>query len=256
MEHILVNLFHHSEEVPVVREVAPWIEFRFAPGVAGDEYPIEEVVALLERQTHRRQIKTHLPLDCLPYHPEVRYLVVGRDARDACMSFFNHERALGRFDKKRTFGDYWREWIAKVENDPPPSRDGAHPLFDYYQQWWDFKNLENVLLIHFNDMKTNPIREIGRLARFVEAEATDEILNDVQEATSFSTMKANAEKLLPDMSHIKGGAKAFINKGTNGRWREALSNEDQLLYEPVALRSANPECRSWIEGTSDCQVSK
>jgi aryl sulfotransferase len=76
MEHILVNLFHHGEEVPVVRDVAPWLEFRFAPGIPGGEYPAEEAIALLERQTHRRQIKTHLPLNCLPYYPAVRYIVV------------------------------------------------------------------------------------------------------------------------------------------------------------------------------------
>ena len=250
MEHILVNLFHYGKEVPVVRDVAPWIEFRLAPGIPGGEHPVEEVIVFLDQQTHQRQIKTHLPLNCLPYHPEVRYLVVGRDARDACMSFFNHERALGRFDEKRTMGDYWREWIAKVEDDPPPSCNGAHPLFDYYQQWWDFRKLENILLVHFNDMKRNPIQEIERVARFVGYEATDEVLNDVHEATSFSTMKANAEQLLPDMSHIKGGASAFINKGTNGRWREALSKEDQQLYEPIAGRSASPECRSWIEAGS------
>jgi aryl sulfotransferase len=40
----------------------------------------------LDAQKHRRFIKTHLPLDGLPFHPQVKYLVVGRDARDVFMS--------------------------------------------------------------------------------------------------------------------------------------------------------------------------
>lgn len=251
MEHILVNLIHQGEEVPVVRDVAPWMELRVDPGMAGDEYPVEEVVALLERQVHRRQIKTHLPLSCLPYHREVRYVVVGRDARDACVSLYSHERALGRFSETPTIGDYWREWIAKVEDNPAPSRDGAHPLFDFYQQWWEFRHLENVLLVHFSDLLASPIQEIGRVAGFVGVEASDEVLKRVREATSFSTMKANAETLLPDMSHLKGGAGIFINEGTNGRWREVLTTEDQQLYEAVASRGAGSACRAWLEARTE-----
>ena len=44
----------------------------------------------LEAQQHRRFIKTHLPLDGLPFYSQVKYLVVGRDARDVFMSLWNH----------------------------------------------------------------------------------------------------------------------------------------------------------------------
>jgi aryl sulfotransferase len=35
-------------------------------------------------------MKSHLPLDALPYYPQVKYIVVGRDARDVFMSFWDH----------------------------------------------------------------------------------------------------------------------------------------------------------------------
>ena len=59
--------------------------------------------------------------------------------------------------------------------------------------------------------------------------------------------EGQCEKLLPDMNHFKGGANTFINKGTNGRWRAPLTEDDHQLYEPAAVRSASPMCRSWIE---------
>ncbi len=42
--------------------VSYWLESRFAP--------IEEVIAQLEAQQHRRFVKTHLALDGLPFYPQ------------------------------------------------------------------------------------------------------------------------------------------------------------------------------------------
>lgn len=58
----------------------------------------------IESQTHRRFLKSHLPLDALPIYDEVRYIHVARDGRDACMSLMNHysslsKEALDDFDK-------------------------------------------------------------------------------------------------------------------------------------------------------------
>ena len=43
---------------------------------------LDDVVADLDAQTHRRFIKTHTPLDGLPHDPRVTYIGVGRDPRD------------------------------------------------------------------------------------------------------------------------------------------------------------------------------
>ena len=52
-------------------------------------FPLELVLTALERQTHRRSIKTHLPLDSLLFDRRVKYVYVGRDPRDVFMSFWN-----------------------------------------------------------------------------------------------------------------------------------------------------------------------
>jgi hypothetical protein len=58
--------------------VSPWLD--------GNICPIEEVVATLDAQHHRRFIKTHTPLDGLVLDDRVTYIAVGRDPRDAAMS--------------------------------------------------------------------------------------------------------------------------------------------------------------------------
>ena len=44
------------------------------------------VMADLDEQPHRRFIKSHSPLDGLPYEEAVTYVCVGRDPRDVAIS--------------------------------------------------------------------------------------------------------------------------------------------------------------------------
>ena len=62
---------------PVIA-MSPWIEAQFDP--------IDEVLARLEAQPHRRFIKTHTPADGIPFFSGAKYVFVARDGRDAFMS--------------------------------------------------------------------------------------------------------------------------------------------------------------------------
>ena len=62
--------------------ISPWIDAQFAP--------IEDYLKQVEAQQHRRFIKTHTPLDGIPYYENCTYLVVFRDPRDAFCSGINH----------------------------------------------------------------------------------------------------------------------------------------------------------------------
>jgi len=61
-------------------------------------------------------------------------------------------------------------------------------------------------------------------------------------------MRANAEKSDPLYDDFwEGGAKTFFNRGTNGRWRDVLSEDELALYDAAAKRELTPDCRSWLE---------
>jgi len=55
-----------------------------------------------------------------------------------------------------------------------------------------------------------------------------------------------------------GGTKTFINKGTNGRWRDTLTASESTEYEAKALAELGPECARWlatgegVEGRRGC----
>ena len=65
---------------------SPWIDARFVP--------LDDLLAQLDAQEHRRYIKTHSPADCVPIFEECKYITVYRDGRDALMSWANHRGAM------------------------------------------------------------------------------------------------------------------------------------------------------------------
>src|ERR1700675_5024289 len=67
-------------------EISPWGDARFMG-------PLDAMLATLDAQRHRRFIKSHLAADGVPFFPQAKYVVVGRDTRDVFMSFFNHYSA-------------------------------------------------------------------------------------------------------------------------------------------------------------------
>ena len=60
-------------------------------------------------------------------------------------------------------------------------------------------------------------------------------------------MKGHAELSAPlEGAFWEGGARTFIHKGTNGRWRDVLSPEESRKYEDMALRTLGPACARWL----------
>src|SRR6476646_43231 len=76
-------LLFDSPELPAsIDELSPWLDMKHRTE--------RDVFAQLAAQEHRRFIKTHTPLDGVPVREEVTYVVVGRDPRDAMVSFEPH----------------------------------------------------------------------------------------------------------------------------------------------------------------------
>ena len=103
------------------------------------------------------------------------------------------------------------------------------------------------MLIHFDDMKSDLAGSIRRISSFLEISASEELLATVTAQSTFEYMKANAEKVTPDGgASWKGGAATFMNKGTNGRWRDVLRADEIADYEARALSELGPECAAWL----------
>jgi len=261
-QEIVRQLIFYGQAAPerdeiALREISPWLEWRLTP--------LDVAMGQLEAQQHRRFIKSHLPLDGLPYFPQVKFVVVGRDARDTAMSLWNHYSEFNNevFERINNspgrVGDpmprppqdihaFWRDWISRGwfawESEGYPFGGNLH----HTQSWWPYRHLPNIHFVHYNDLKANLAGEIRRIADFLEILLPDEALSSIMSAVSLEAMRDREDRLDPGMKmRWKEGAKTFFFKGTNGRWRDVLSAEEVQMYEAKAAQVLTPECRAWLE---------
>ena len=145
-------------------------------------------------------------------------------------------------------GDFWYRWMTQGWFDW--EREG-YPFWTnlgHIQSWWDFRDLPNILFVHFNDLLTDVEVEIKRIADYLGIEASENMVKSVAQATTFSNMKSNAGLINPGAERaFEGGAQTFINKGTNGRWKQVLVPEDLSLYKDAVSRIMSPVCAQWLE---------
>src|SRR5258708_32771080 len=144
--------------------------------------------------------------------------------------------------------DFWGEWIRRGWFEW--EREG-YPYWSnlrHVQTWWEYRELPNILLVHYNDLLKALAGEIRRIAGYLHIAMRPEMLASIAETVNFASMKQNAEQIIPGANQIwKGGPQTFINKGTNGRWRSILTDEDIALYNVAVARELTPDCARWLE---------
>jgi aryl sulfotransferase len=86
-----------------------------------------------------------------------------------------------------------------------------------------------------------------RIAGFLAIEIEEQLWPVLAEHCSFDYMKKNGSTLLPlTGAYFERGAENFIHKGTNGRWRDALTQEDIEKYERLVKERLTPDCAQWL----------
>ena len=93
---------------------------------------------------------------------------------------------------------------------------------------------------------------VRKIAGFIGVPVTDDDVERVVAATTFAQAKKNAiamDAADPEgaTAMFKGGQTSFIHKGTNGRWRGVLDDEDLALYAEAVERVLTPDCARWLE---------
>jgi aryl sulfotransferase len=266
-QRIVDMLIHQSTAPRNIMELYPWLDATFFA-------PVEADLANLEAQTHRRSIKSHLPFDSLPVYDRVKYIHVARDGRDACLSFHNHMSGftpeaqqmigkaamalmaeLGVPPDQAPQGppptpedprEFYLNWIAEAEGQIPSQE---LPFFEYEMTYWRERSRPNLLLVHYNDLKADLKGEVARLSDFLEIRTPAARLAEIAAAAEFGAMKAQGADLLPKVEVMfQGGSQRFLHKGTNGRWKNILTDEDLARFDRLSNAKFTPSARAWLEG--------
>jgi len=250
MQQIISQLVFNGEKDLPVAEMSPWVDLRVPPA------PVK--LAALEEQKHRRFVKTHLPLDALVYSPKAKYIYVARDGRDVVWSLYNHhtsanEKWYGALnDTPGLVGPKMPKPVASVEESFHEwmEKDGYpwHSFWENVKSWWSFRHLPNLHFVNFTSLKNDMGGEIRKIASFLDIPIDETKWDDIMLHCSFDYMRNMATGTIPvGGAFWDSGAKSFINKGVNGRWKDRLTSEESSNYERVAVDKLGKECAEWLK---------
>ena len=250
VQQIVSQLLFNGETGLPVADMSPWMDLRVPP----KEVKLPEV----EAQTHRRFIKTHLPVDASVYSEKAKYIYIARDGRDVLWSLYNHHSTANDFwyhalnDTPGLVGppigkpvedivQYYHEWL---------DQDG-YPFWSFWENirtWWEIKDLPNLMMLHFSNLKEDMPGQMRRIAAFLDIPIDETKWDEIVHHCSFDYMKANATPAVPlGGAFWDGGAENFIYKGENGRWRDRLTDAESEKYRSMAREQLGESCAHWLE---------
>jgi aryl sulfotransferase len=261
MQMICALLIFGDADLPrPLTELSPWLD------IQTDTVP--NVFAALAAQRHRRFIKSHTPLDGLPFDERVTYICVGRDPRDAAISSDHHlsnmnrevlvrarETAVGSDDLPSLLADgvpprvedpverFWR-WV----EDAVPPHEGLELLLHHLRTFWDRRQASNVVLAHYADLQADLDSEMRRIAGLLGTAICEDVWPGLVAEARFDRMRDRADQVAPQvtMPGLWHDTSRFFNHGTSGQWRTILSAEDLDRYAARVCQLATPDLAAWV----------
>jgi hypothetical protein len=151
------------------------------------------------------------------------YLV--RDGRDVALSEFAYTRALDFF--QGDFDQFLQTFLkGKIS--------GFAPWHRHVNSWMDspIGGTENLLMVHYEDLRQNPVQEFARLAEFLKVQMDAERIERAVANNSLDKMKKK-EQAQPQKVSLKD---RFVRSGSVQGWRANLTVQQQQFFEQVAGR--------------------
>src|SRR5215469_15723847 len=166
MQMICALLIFGDANLPrPLTELSPWLDIQTDT--------ISNVFAALAAQRHRRFIKSHTPLDGLPFDDRVTYICVGRDPRDVAVSWDGHfsnlnlatffalrEAVVGPIDLEELLasappipetanGRFW-SWVDSPMHGTAIS--DLEIMLRHLDTFWQVRDQPNIILLRYEDL--------------------------------------------------------------------------------------------------------
>jgi hypothetical protein len=256
VQMICALLVFQTADLPApLTTLSPWLDMKLRP--------VDEVHRQLTEQRHRRFIKTHTPLDGLPYDAGVTYVVTARDPRDMAVSLYHQSANLDRDRIRRLLDEpeppagtpptvrrdarqALLNWI-EDSGSPQESMDSLRGVMAHVSEAWERRQESNVVLVHYHDLSDDLDGEMRRLADELGVTVPERGWPGLVRAARFDSMRARADELVPDERiGLLRSNQRFFRSGESGQWRELLAPAEVARYDAKVTGLAPADLLEWL----------
>ena len=199
-----------------------------------------DYLATLEEMPSPRLMKSHFHLCLLPDDLMEKSKVVFclRNPKDTVVSYYHHEKRVKNYgytgDFQTFFGLFMDNLIRYCS------------YFDYVKEVWKQRNHPNVCLLFFEDMKKDLASSIRQVAKFLNKNLSDSMVDALLDHLSFTKMKDNpaVNKEIGILDGLFNNDESnFMRKEKVGDWKNYFTDEmnrrmDEAIgkhFKPIGL---------------------
>lgn len=203
-------LITHNGETPAnktLRDCVHWV---------ASSWPYPRGKAEVDSLPSPRIFKSHMPYRMAvggnPVENPCKYIYIARNPKDVAVSYYRFESG------KKWSGNYsgpWEHWLKLFMEGDIQRGD----WFNHVLSWWEHQGADNVLFLKYEDLRKNFQGELRKIAGFLNYSLTAEVMDNIQEKTSFENMKKDSFSDLHEIAQLD----SFYRKGKIGSWKDQFT---------------------------------
>ncbi|XP_074651043.1 sulfotransferase 1 family member D1-like [Tubulanus polymorphus] len=182
---------------------------------------------LFLEQNSPRLCKVHLPWNLGPSRAvdefNAKLIYVMRNPKDTAVSNFYFAQSFELNPYRGSFSDFLKVYLA-------PDMDYG-PIFDHYLGYWNERHRENILILYYEDLVHDHRAQVVKIAKFLQKDLTDEVVDRIVASTRFKSMKENPMTNYAYDGPVRPNATPFMRKGEAGDWKNHFTAEEAELYD-------------------------
>jgi hypothetical protein len=176
------------------------------PLLSNDLVPDVHFNKFYRRYAKQAYFKSHaLPV---PEYRRVIYLV--RDGRDAMVSYYHYLKAIHK--REIDFGELVKTGLSLI-----PCKWHEH-----IEAWEKNPHGAEMITIRYEDLLSEPLREMERFCAFAKVERTREQLERAVDACRFKNLRQKEDKMGPAVPSQFPSDKKFFRRGIAGSYKDEM----------------------------------
>lgn len=172
-----------------------------------------------------RIVQTHLPSNLLPLSLHSKHIVLLRNPKDCCVSFYHHSRNIPIYSfADGTFDEFFEIFLEGLTD------FGSY--YDFVRSWYEGRRNRKALFVTYESMHADIQGAVLKITDFVDHAMSEELRKNE------SKMKFVLEKINLVTMKTKYPVQ-YVRKGVVGDWKNYFSQDQARRMEERFFREMN-----------------